>query len=636
MYSFSRKIWLFGTLGMATAFPTYAAEEITEVQQVVVTATRTEMLQEDVPGSVTVITAEQIEESNAEDLLDVIRSTTGISLVGRGVGGRKVMSIRGMESRHSLILINGHRIAASDDVIGHSDFEYSWVPLESIERIEIVRGPMSSLYGSEALGGVINIITKPVSDTWQGVTNGSLGTPTDRDGGDHYRLAAHGSGPLTHNIGLSFSVEKVYEDDTRDEDQPQYSELEGKEILAGEATLSFALDERQTLELTVLGSEEERWRDTYGRRGDYRGDYDIDRYQTALSYRGRFGSGPLEGSIYRSWEDADYRTTAGFTSSNTLIEDVAEVHGSTALGENHLLSLGGEYRQEALKNRLLRTGETDATHWALFAQDEISLGEALAITAGLRWDHHEYFGSEISPRIYAVYKATDKITVKGGYGHGFKAPSLKRVSPDYVFRGPHTFHGNPNLQPEVNDSFELGVSYAYADLEAALTLFRNDIDDLISYECITNCDQRFGREFLYVNVDEARTQGVETELTTSLTDDLHLAFNYTYLDAKDTANDERLEARPRHNANVSLTHHYAPWGLKSTLRAEYIGEQMLNDEQAPGYSLWHLAFIKSFGKRLELRAGVKNIGDVRLADKSDKFDYVEQGRVVYAGLKATF
>ena len=131
------------------------------VQTVVVTATRHAMALIDSPAALSVVTRAQIEQRGADSVLDALRGELGVSLMARPISGRKAISLRGMDSRHTLMLVDGKRIGASDGVIGHSDFQNDWIPVEDIERIEVIRGPMSVLYGAEALGGVVNIITRP-------------------------------------------------------------------------------------------------------------------------------------------------------------------------------------------------------------------------------------------------------------------------------------------------------------------------------------------------------------------------------------------------------------------------------------------------------------------------------------------
>ena len=126
-------------------------------QTIVVTATRHAMAALDAPAAMSVVTREEIAARGADDVLDALRGETGVSLQGRSIGGRKVISLRGMDSKHTLFLVDGRRIGASDGVVGHSDFQYDWIAVEDVDRIEVVRGPLSVLYGSEAMGGVVNV-----------------------------------------------------------------------------------------------------------------------------------------------------------------------------------------------------------------------------------------------------------------------------------------------------------------------------------------------------------------------------------------------------------------------------------------------------------------------------------------------
>ena len=139
------------------------------LDDVIVTATRSAINTAEAPGSVTVITRKEIEQKNADSLLETLRGSAGISLQGVGTGGRKGLSLRGMSSKHTLILIDGKRIPSTNDSIGpNTDYQYDWIANNNIERIEIVRGPMSVLYGADALGGVINIITRKPTKKFEG------------------------------------------------------------------------------------------------------------------------------------------------------------------------------------------------------------------------------------------------------------------------------------------------------------------------------------------------------------------------------------------------------------------------------------------------------------------------------------
>ncbi len=211
-----------------------------QLPPLVVTATLTERDVRDAPGSVTVITREELDASPARDVFDAVREAPGVTIRGVGLGGRRVVNIRGLDSKHVLLLTDGRRVTATDEYIGHSDYGYAWVPLPDVERIEIVRGPLSALYGTDAMGGVINVITRPVSETWRGAV-WVLGGVTDHGrGGDEYQLSASVSGPLVDDrLGLKLSTLTRRVDDTALKSDRRLTELEGKDVLAATGSLTF-------------------------------------------------------------------------------------------------------------------------------------------------------------------------------------------------------------------------------------------------------------------------------------------------------------------------------------------------------------------------------------------------------------
>ena len=617
-------------------------EEV-EIEQMVVTATMSEIAMEDAPGAITIITAADIKDACYEDLLDAVRESTGIFLSGQSVGGRKSISIRGLDSRHSLILIDGRRIAASNAAMGHSDYENSWVPMEDIERIEIVRGPLSALYGSEAMGGVINIITKSISKKWGGSVEAGGGFRDDGRGGQNQKYSMLVRGPVVkERLGVSLSAEHIRNEDTLYKEDKEKTDLEGREIESIGGKLVFTpLDDHQ-FTLHFQGTQEERWRNAKSRRGSpYLGIYDLEKYMTGLDWNGKIGPANSSVKIYRSYIDKDvrnkYKNSDDTFSHDRVTDDVLNAHTSFLIMEN-LITLGGELRDETLKSPTIDKGEDDATHSAFFLQDEIELFDRLMLTLGVRWDHHEFFGSETSPRIYAVYKATDNLTFKAGYGQAFNAPTIKQVSAGYkAMTGPHTFFGNPDVDAETSDNYEVGAEYVTDRFHAKAFFFDNEIDDMIDWRKLDPACRYPDRcEYIADNIEEARTRGVETEIGVDLSYGFNISANYTYLDAKDTEKDERLEDRPRHSTSGKLKYVYEPWQLNANLRFDYVGSQIMNEEEVPVYTLWHFAVRKKILDNFELKLGVDNIGDERLADKSDAFDYEERGRFFYGSLRMFF
>ena len=619
-----------------------------EEDTMIVTATRTQTELENAPGAVTVIDRQMIEEAPARDLVDIIAETPGISLIGTGVGGRKTLSIRGADSRHTLILIDGRRIAASDAVIGHSNFENSWVPLEEIERIEVVRGPLSSLYGSEALGGVINIITKVPTDTWSGQVKLGGGVP-EGDGGESINSGVAINGAvIPGRVAASVSAGYIHERAIPDEDNPAISEIEGREIYSFSPKIYLTPTKNHRIELFASIVNEERDYVSTSRNAKIDYTNELDKYTAGISWSGT--TGPLESKIdlYRSQIDkvSIKETAATGVKSKTpdkATNDVVNAQTSMQLGFN-LFTLGGEWREESIEADSLDDigGEESVTYKSAFAQDEITLfNDRLLLTPGLRYDHHEYFGSEVSPRLYALVKVTDRINLKAGYGHAFNAPTAKQTSPGYnASSGPHSFIGNPDVKPETSDSYEVGVEYFGSTVTARAFYFYNEIDDLIGYDLVSYDPMTSRMTFTPDNVDKARIQGVETELELRLPHNLELVTSYNYLDAEDAENDIPLAGRPEHLVNVRLRHHLERFGLSSVLRYQYTGEQHYEDddgnmERVTGYSLLAFSITKELTSFLSLQLGVENLGDVRLADKSEYIPYSERGRYVYATLKGT-
>lgn len=630
--------------------PGVVLSEDIKTDQVTVTATRSETSLKDAPGAITIITKEDLADMPDGDLLEAIRETAGISLIGRNVGGRKSISIRGMDSRHSLILVDGKRIAASTAVFGHSNFENNWLTSENIERIEIVRGPLSALYGSEAIGGVINIITKPINTKdWSfGFKTG--GGVTDDDGGGNGHVTAYASGPLVADtLGIYLSAGYDRDDDTPSEDNPRVSELEGIEAYSFNTKMAYTPNKDHTLEVAVDLIDEERWRDASRRGTFYESQYEVDKSMYSLSWHGSVGPTRSVVQLYRSIIEKDSinllpRGTTHYPEE--LTNDVLDAQTTFALGSSNLVTVGTELRQENLESTTIVSGEDDVFHSALFIQDEIELFGKLRITLGGRYDDNENFGSEFSPRIYGLYQVSDSVNIKLGYGHAFNAPTIKQASEGYFASfGPHSFRGNPDLGPETSNNYELGAEYVTDMFWAKGFYFHNDIEDMIKNTRVGQPEfppgggpPRF--TFMAQNIEEVRTQGVETEIGVSLDSGFEITANYTYLDAEDRMNDERLTGKPKHTVNSKIAYTMEQWGLTTALRFQFIGDQVLEGdvgpEDVPDYSLWHFSARKSLGDMLELQAGVENIGDVRLADKSDLFAYEERGRFFYVGLKGSF
>ena len=343
---------------------------------------------------------------------------------------------------------------------------------------------------------------------------------------------------------------------------------------------------------------------------------------------------------YRSQIDITNERTNGVaaTRPQKLTDDVVDGHAAMTLGD-HRVTAGMGLREETLPNAGLVGGEDDATHKAASLQDLWDLAGTVMLTAGLRGDHHGLFGSEWSPRAYLVWQPGRIWVIKGGFGHAFKAPTLKQISPNYVgAEGPHTFLGNGGIPPESSNSFELGADADFGAWSWRAAAFQTDVKDLITYRLVKTQGAR--RTYQYDNVDRARIRGLEAGFTWSFDTHWRWSTDLTLLDTVDKSNGADLADRPR-NAWTTRLEYRAARGWTASLSAERTGRQTATGGAAlPAYTLVGASLGRSFKladtRSLNLRAGMDNIGNVRLADESADFGYVERGRRVSVSAQLDF
>ncbi|RVT88700.1 TonB-dependent receptor [Inhella crocodyli] len=604
--------------------------------QVVVSATRHAIALADAPAAITVLNAEAVAERGSDNLLALLRTEPSVSSFGRPIGGRKALSLRGMDPRHTLILVDGQRINASDGLVGSSDFQLDWTGAVDIARVEVVRGPMSVLYGAEALGGVVNVITQPLPEAWEG--RALLEGREGEGGGSGHRAAVALRGGLAQDWRVGLSVSDGRREATPTQADPRITAVEGRHAKEAALRLSWLPALGHELTLDARHSDEDRWldaRERSGLRRYHQSLHDLSRRQLGLGWTANWeGERGLETLLraYRSGLDVHNQKTNGVASlrPNTLRDGVVEGQAGWRVGASHRVTTGFEWRDEQLDNAGLPGGQAQATHRAAYLQDEWQANTTLAITGGLRADHHARFGSELSPRAYAVWKLGADWTLKGGVGHGFKAPTLKQIDPAYrEDEGPNTYVGRADLRPEVNDSAELGLAWDAAHWGASAMLFRNRVAHLIVPKLISGTAARGVYEFR--NIDQARLQGLETQLGWRQ-GAWSLQANATWLSARDgqgvwlekrAARTLGLRADVRGEAGslgVALEHQ---GGLR--LASAVVGQ--------PPQAVRSLTFVHLHAKvpvtaHMAVRLGLDNATNLRLAERSPLFSYEDLPRTL--------
>lgn len=637
-YSRRTRRLLIASLALGTSQNASAADP-EEIPQVVVTASLIEQKIEDAPASVTVITREALNTRPVQDLADALQGAAGVHVGGVGLA-RRGISIRGMSNEYTLTMIDGRRISQSAGVIGHSEADVGWIPTEGIERIEVVRGPMSSLYGSDALGGVVNIITRSATDEWRASTTSRGEWREDGRGGEVLQTGLYVSGPVVQDVlGVTAYGEFRDRKPTASAVDPRISEMEGREVATGNLALNWTPDAAQRISLTYGQGSEQRERDALTGRTYYVTTDLFDRQQYSLTHAGQWSWGETTVRGYGTKLEKTNRRSSGTPVRPQTIEDETyDARTSVNIGASNRVTLGGEWRQEELFDTSMNAAGYDRVrHRGVFAQDELQLQRWLLVL-GTRYDDHDIFGGQNSPRAYAVYHPSEHVTIKGGVGRGFKAPNLKLLSPEYsVTTSSFVVFGNPDLQPEINTSYELGASYSAHRWSVQATLFRNDVRDLIQSYCAADCDAL--RVLRYENVDEARIRGIEIGTTVAPLLQLAVDFNYTYLDAKDLSENQPLAEKPKHAMNLTLK-----WSatdkLNAQVRGNYNGKQTMYASEVryglPDYTLWGADLNYQLTSHLKLHLSGDNLTDENLAELSSRFNYVEVGRSYSAGFTGSF
>lgn len=632
---------------------------------VVVTAAGFEQTIREAPASITVLTREQLEKERFGNLAQALESVEGIDVGAAGdkTGGMNI-SIRGMPSDYTLLLIDGRRQNAAGNVTpnGFGGTSTSFMPpVGAIERIEIIRGPMSTLYGSDAMGGVINIITRKVGKQWNGTVSADYTLQEESSFGDVKAAKFYLSGPLAADVlGLALrgssqrrdAANISHENQTRglsmgaNPVESKVHNLGARLAFTPNQYHEFTLDAdatRQTYDNTAgqLG--------TLGVQGGYGPKQKYNRDQYTASYRARLPFGTWDNSYMVNRTETVGRTippgTPGAVAGSARTLEVESKVFDTKLmvpWGNHLTTIGGQYWDAEMVDGV--APQVFAfTQKALFLEDEWRFHERVALTLGARYDDHSVFGGQTSPRGYLVWTASPRWTFKGGVSKGYKTPRVEQLSPGingFGGQGTIPLVGSPGLKPETSITTELG---AYFDNGAGWTanasLFNNEFKDKItSGTGLLNCDYRqapnrpgcvsfgnwpnvnaFGQS---INVDEAETRGVELATRFPIAAGWAASANYTYTESeqKSGANAGKpLSDTPEHSVNARLTWDISPqWN--SWLRAEYRSERFRDpgtsaDSRAAketlgdykGYTMLHLGTSYEITPKITLNAAVYNL-----------------------------
>ncbi len=659
------------------------AEEVLELQEtLVISAAGYEQNIADAPASISVITRDELEKQSYSSVVDALKNVPGVYVTGGG--NAQDVSIRGMQAKYTLYMVDGRPISAGRTVnTNGSDGgkQIGLPPLSMIERIEIIRGPMSSLYGSEAMGGVINIITRKGGDQWAGTVSTEY-TRSFNDLNEDEKLTNFylGGALVPGLLGARLNGSFV---------RTEESEFIGGSD--GAASIPDGKRKQGGVELYLTPDQQNRFSVRY----------DASRLdETAhpgesIAVDGTKSFVEFEKDVYVLAHDGQY---ADFQVSTYLQHDISErVQDLTKKEEvttlnsqaswfwgDHVVTFGGRYKQEDLTrndNGLLgnldgAVGEMDRWLAALFAEVDWGVTDDLSVTTGVRYDDDEFFGGQVSPRLYGVYTFTPELTLKGGVSTGYQQPSLTDATEGFGSTtggsgwqsfAPHARGvsiGNSELEPETSTSYEFGFNYSDpgVGLATSLMLFHTQYKDKIAEDrfCQTDTDgsttnrnnyaawscSYAGEQWYFLstrmNIDEAIIQGVEWTLDYDFAPNLRLSTSYTYTESEQKSgefNGEPLNKQPKHMANALLDWQATPrlnaW-LQGNYRSEtsdYMGRTSMS-EGTPGYGFFDVGVVYQLTDSIDVKAGLYNVANKEVTNED--YEVVLDGRRLNVGLTVDF
>ncbi|MEQ4618114.1 MAG: FepA family TonB-dependent siderophore receptor [Corticimicrobacter sp.] len=736
-----------------SVFAPVRAQTVHALDSVDVLGTAEEELKESL--GVSVITAEDLaKRPPATDLSDILRREPGVNLTGSAASGmrgnRRQLDIRGMGPDNTMVLIDGRpansRNAARQGWTGErdTDGDTNWVPPEAVERIEVLRGPAAARYGSGAMGGVVNIITKRSTDELSGSISQYNTFQQDSDEGDSRRTTFMLAGPLSDKLGFRlFGGYAKTQPDALNINRGHAYEQGGIVAASGKTgvrdkyingLLTLDIDESQTLDVemsfnrksdlysgdtqnlngyaTGSGGNFVPVTDLYGSettvvyRTDlgltHRGNWDWGTSRVGLSYgytrndrgtEGLFG-GP-EGAFLSESASAQSRYVSKFKEWRLDGEVNIPLFAG---GLDQMLTVGGEFVHESLEDpgsmRILtlagssfepsalpgRDGndKLDYNSFALYVEDNIRVTDALTLVPTVRFNHHEKFGSNVSPGLTASYALNDVWSIKGGIARAYKTPNMYQANPNYLLysrgigcmgymsaAGGCYLQGNDDLKSETSINKEIGFAYDDGSLSGSLAYFRNDYKNKIVAGVDPYGQVVSGASNPYLlrweNTPKAVVSGLEGNLFLPLTGTLTWNTNVTYMiESKDKTYNQPLSIIPKYTVNSWLDWQAMPkLSLQATLTwygkqepASFDVRRNEEVEQAPSLSPYALVGLNAgyeINKNFHIRAGINNLFNKRLyrtglntgtnnavIKGAGAQTYNEHGRALFVNLTASF
>ena len=591
-----------------------------------ITATRTPSNIDTLGSTVSLITAKDIDRKQYVSLDEVLMSVPGLNVVqSGGKGAQTSVFLRGTNSEHVLVLIDG--VEMNDPSTPSGAFDFSNFLVEGIESIEVVRGSQSVLYGSDAIGGVIQIRTKKGQGDLNFRVKAGVGTQST------HRESAVLSGEK-NNFNYSVAIGRL--------------DTDGESIAAKKKLAPGSITEDDNYE-NIVFSTRLGWKIFDSLEADFTARYieteadidggfdfsgntaedadatnDSEQLYLGLELKGLYADGVWQPILTASRSDIERQSKDERQSPfGTLVDTNFDgqktkfaLQNNLFLFENQIITIGFEHESEEMNSKVFsdfggfiinQLTNADRDTKSTYIQDQIEVNDQLFITVGARYDDTDDFGSELTYRTTASYNATENTRLHAAYGTGFKAPSLFQLFGFTPNNFGSAYSGNPNLDAETSDSWEIGIDQLFfaGDIKTSITYFETKVEDLITTQYI-------GFNSTSVNRDNADMSGVESAIHFKALSNLDIDINHTYTRTKDEDNKELLR-RPKHKANIEFNYEPAEH-ININTNVLYTGQRVDVDGfgqrvDVGGYSVVNVAAAYKLSNNVKLFARLDNLTD---------------------------
>lgn len=573
-----------------------------DINTVVVTGTRTEKSLKDVPILTNVIGKSQIESTGATNIRDALSLSLPNINFHSSVTGMS-MQLAGLEAKYTVFLMDGEKISGETN----GNIDYNRLKTADIERIEIIKGASGLLYGSNAIGGVVNIITKKPKQAIE-VTTGtrySKYNEFDTDASVGFILKDFSSKTnlyMNSTDGYDLTPESINEmtqEPFKSRSLKQKFEYKASEKLNFEAKGSYYDRERFDSDLIPIHKKDYDY--SYNIKSTYR--INTENSISAIWHSDTYITKDVE-ELFDNKETATYQNTF----SN------ARISGTFKVLKKNTLSTGIEYIEDRLISNRIDGEENQITNLILYAQDEIEFCKYFTTVAGVRANVHSEYGFHAVPQISTMYKLSS-MKFRAGYSMGFRSPNIKEMYMNFSPVPVIEIYGNPDLTPETAQYYSLSAEYSKSFLNASVSVYQNNIKNMIT-EVQDLVDPKI---WVYENINSVQVNGIDFILRAKLKYGFSLNGSYSFTDSEDKTSGSQMLGTSKNNAGLMLQYNLTKkkYRLSVNLKANYYGETPFEEmdditgdvtsELFKAHTIWKLTTTHKIFSGLFLTLGVDNL-----------------------------